>query len=209
MTAGLWQDLCYATRLLRKAPGFTFTAVLMLALGIGANTAIFSIVHAVLIRPLPFQNPDKLFVVSEDTGFAGSTAGGASGPDFEDYRDQNRSFASITAIIPYFTYTFQSKDGPVLVNCTAFSPQFFSTLGIKPLLGRVYEPHEYHEDGGHIILSYNFWQREFGGDPHIIGRTIGASGTAMTVIGVMPPLPDLFPNTDVWPTLIPDFPFMK
>ncbi|MBV8896733.1 MAG: ABC transporter permease, partial [Acidobacteriaceae bacterium] len=118
-------------------------------------------------------------------------------------------FESITALIPYFTYTFQSKDGPILVSCTAFSPQFFSTLGIKPLLGRVYEPHEYHEDGGHIILSYNFWQREYGGDPHIIGRTIGASGTAMTVIGIMPPLPDLFPKTDVYPTLIPDFAFMK
>lgn len=208
MTA-FWQDLHYALRLLRKAPGFTVTAAVMLALGIGANTAMFSILHAVLIRPLPFHNPERLFVISEDTGMSGTTAGGASGPDFVDYRDQNRSFEAITAIIPYFTYTFQSKEGPVLVNCTAFSPQFFQVLGVKPILGRIYEPHEYHEDGGNAIISYRFWQREFGGDPHIVGRTIGQGGTALNVVGVMPPVPDLFPNTDVWPTLIPDFPFMK
>lgn len=206
---GFWQDLYWAIRLLRKAPGFAVTAAVMLALGIGANTAIFSVVHGVLIRPLPFHQPEQLFVISEDTGMSGTTAGGASGPDFDDYRDQNRSFEAITAIIPYFTYTFQSKEGPVLINCTAFSPQFFQVLGAKPLLGRVYEPHEYHVDGGNVIISYRFWQREFGGDPHIIGRTIGASGTPMRVIGVMPSLPDLFPNTDVWPTLVPDFPFMK
>ncbi|MBV8812136.1 MAG: ABC transporter permease [Acidobacteriaceae bacterium] len=207
--SGFWQDLRFAIRWLRKAPGFTMTAAVMLALGIGANTAIFSIVHAVLIRPLPFHNPEQLFVVSEDAGISGTTAGSASGPDFDDYRDQNRTFARIADLVPFFSYTYDSKDGPVLVNCTGVSPEFFPALGVKPLLGRLYEPWEYHIDGGNVVISYRFWQREFGGDPHILGRTIRSDQAMMTIIGVMPPLPDLFPNTDVWAKVVPDFPFMK
>lgn len=206
----LKQDLHYAARVLRKNAGFTIAAVFMLAGGIGANTAMFSIVHAVLLRPLPFQNPERLFVALEDTGFGGSLAGAVSGPDFADYHEQNRSFEQISAVIPYFTETFQSsKVGPVVVHCAGVSPEFFPALGVKPLLGRLYEPREYHAGEASVILSYRFWQKEFGGDPNIIGRILSFNQGANTVVGVMPPMPDLFPETDVWQSLIPDFDFMK
>ena len=163
----LKQDLHYAVRVL---------------------TAMFSIVHAVLLRPLPFQNPERLFVASEDTGFGGSLAGAVSGPDFADYHEQNRSFEQISAVIPYFTETFQSsKVGPVVVHCAGVSPEFFPALGVKPLLGRLYDPREYHVGEASVILSYRFWQKEFGGDPNIIGRILSFNQGANTVVGVMPP----------------------
>jgi putative ABC transport system permease protein len=132
-----------------------------------------------------------------------------SGPDLADLRDQNQSFEQVAGLLPNFTWTMTGEGEPQMLRCTAVSPEFFSLLGIHPILGRAYRPEEYHIDGETVIISYNFWWRQFGADPHIIGRVLRLSDSAMTVIGVMPALPDIYPQTDIWAKLIPDFQFMK
>jgi len=200
----LIQDLRFAARTLRKDAGFTTVAVLTLALGVGANTAIFSVFHGVLLEPLAYQDPGQLYSIR--TSELGQVSGG-SGPDFADIHDQAKSFDHVGAALP-FSWVFVLRGEPKRVRPTAISPGIFPMLGVRPLLGREYLPEEYHVDEGQIILSYDFWQREFGGDPGIIGRTI-SENYSMTVVGVMPRLPDFYPQTDVWAKLDPDFEFMK
>jgi putative ABC transport system permease protein len=202
------QDLHYGARTLRKSPGFTLIAALTLALGIGANTAVFSVVESVLLRPLPFQNSDRLFAIwAVQKGQQVKI--GASMPEFEDYKDQSHSFEYIANLLSGWTYTWTGQGEPRTVNCTGISYDFFPMLGIKPYLGRLYEPSEYHIDGVHVVISYRFWREQLGSDPHVIGRVLNLDGTAQTVIGVMPPVPDLFPETDVWAKDVPDFQWMR
>ncbi len=203
-----WQDLRFSFRTLRKSPGFTLVAVLTLALGIGANTAVFSVVENVLLRPLPFQDSQRLFAIwamqkSQQTRI------GASMPEFEDYKDQSHSFEYMANMLSGWTYTWTGQGEPRTVNCTGISYDFFPMLGIKPYLGRLYEPNEYHVDGVQVVISYRFWKEHLGSDPHVIGRVLNLDGTAQTVIGVMPPVPDLFPETDVWAKDVPDFQWMR
>src|SRR6266403_2038607 len=203
-----WQDLRFSFRTLRKSPGFTLVAVLTLALGIGANTAVFSVVENVLLRPLPFQDSQRLFAIwamqkSQQTRI------GASMPEFEDYKDQSHSFEYMANMLSGWTYTWTGQGEPRTVNCTGISYDFFPMLGIKPYLGRLYEPEEYHVDGVQVVISHRFWKEQLGSDPHVIGRILNLDGTAQTVIGVMPPVPDLFPETDVWAKDVPDFPCMR
>jgi len=200
----LIQDLRFGARTLRKDAGFTTVAVLTLALGVGANTAIFSVFHGVLLQPLAYQDPGQLYSIR--TSELGQVSGG-SGPDFADIHDQAKSFDHVGAALP-FSWVFVLRGEPKRVRPTAISPDIFPMLGVRALLGREYLPEEYHVDGEQIILSYDFWQKEFGGDPGIIGRTI-SDNYSMTVVGVMPRLPDFYPQTDVWAKLDPDFEFMK
>src|SRR5215472_13424300 len=205
-------DFKFALRQLRKSPGFTLIAVLTLALGIGANTAIFSVVHHVLIEPLPFPNSERLYAVWARSDADGSTHIAASGPDFLDYREQNRSFARIAEYIPLFTFTWTGDGEPKLVNCTAASEELFPMLGIRPYLGRLYEPREYtYLENDTLVVSYRFWKNQLGGDPHVIGRVVHFEGQNQTIVGVLPPMSDLFPNTDVWPklTIRPSWPYMQ
>ena len=200
------RDLRFAWRTLRKDYSFTAVAVLTMALGIGANTAIFSVFNGVLLQPLAYRDPGQLYGIwTTPQGQAART--GSSWPDVADFRDQAKSFDQVGAALP-FSWVFVLGGEPKRVRPTAVSPEVFPMLGVRPLLGREYLPEEYHIDGEQIILSYDFWQREFGGDPNIIGRKI-SDNYAMTVVGVMPRLPDFFPETDVWAKLDPDFPFMK
>jgi predicted permease len=202
----LVQDLRFALRTLRKDLGFTVIAVLTLALGVGANTAIFSVFNGVLLQPLAYHDPGQLYGIwTTQQGQAART--GSSWPDVADFRDQAKSFDQVGAALP-FSWVFVLGGEPKRVRPTAVSPGVFPMLGVRPLLGREYLPEEYHIDEGQIILSYDFWQREFGGDANIIGRKI-SDNYAMTVVGVMPRLPDFFPETDVWAKLDPDFPFMQ
>jgi putative ABC transport system permease protein len=203
-----WQDVRFGFRVLRKSPGFTLVAVLTLALGIGANTAVFSIVESVLLRPLPFQDSQRLFAVwamqkSQHTKI------GASMPEFEDYKGQGHSFEYMANMLSGWTITWTGQGEPRTVNCTGISYDFFPMLGIKPYLGRLYEPNEYHIDAVQVVISYRFWKEHLGSDPHVIGRVLNLDGTAQTVIGVMPPVPDLFPETDVWAKDVPDFQWMR
>jgi predicted permease len=205
---GVLQDVRYALRQLGRSPGFTAVAVLTLTLGIGANTAVFSVVERVLLRPLPFQDSERLFAIWAAQKDQGDKIG-ASMPEFQDYKDQSHSFEYIANMLSGWTYTWTGHGEPRTVNCTGISYDFFPMLGIKPYLGRLYTPEEYHVDGVQVVISHRFWKERLGGDPHVIGRTLDLDGTPQTVIGVMPTLPDLFPETDVWAKDVPDFRWMQ
>src|SRR5271165_456353 len=206
---GLLQDFRYALRQLRKSPGFAAVAVVTLALGIGANTAIFSVIQGVLLQPLPFHASDRLFAVWAESPEEKSVKTGASGPDFQDYKEQSHSFDGLAEVLPHFTYTLAGQGEPRTVICTGISYDFFPMLGMKPLLGRLYTPEEYHTDGVQVVISERFWRGQLGGDPHVLGRVLNLGGDDETVIGVMPVLPGLFPDTDVWAKVIPDFAWMR
>jgi putative ABC transport system permease protein len=207
--ANLFQDLQYTWQAMRRRPGFVIAMVAILALGTGVNTAIFSVVYGIVLRPLPFPSPDHLFFVSSSQPNQSLSRIKTSGPDYDDFRDRNHSFQQIAAVLPYFTETLVGEGEPQVLRCTAASPEFFQTLDVRPLLGRLYRPEEYHQDGVTLLISYNLWQRMFGGDRGVIGRVIRLGDSDQTIIGVLPPLPDIYPQTDAWPTLVPDFDFMK
>ncbi len=205
-------DLRFATRMLLKSPGFSFIAIATLALGIGANTAIFSVVQDILFRPLPYAHSDRLYAVWAKSDSAGEGQIAASGPDYVDYRDQNKSFAHIATYIPRFTFTWTSEGEPKLVTCTGVSQDFFAALGVQPYLGRLYEPREFLSlNNESMVVSYRFWKNQLGGDPNVIGRRLRLQEESVTIVGVLPPMSDLFPDTDVWPKLTtePSWPFMQ
>lgn len=210
--AGFWDDMRFGLRMLRKQPVFAVVAILTLGIGIGASTAMLSLVQDVLLRPLPYSHSDRLYAIWASSESTGQTKIAASGPDFEDYLDQNRSFVRLAEYIPRFTFTWTGDGEPRLVTCTSVSQDFFPMLGIRPFLGRLYEPREYaYLENDTLIVSYNFWKNQLGGDPNIIGRVIHFEGVSETIVGVLPPLSDLFPDTDVWPkhTVRPSWPYMK
>src|ERR1700720_1900817 len=208
----LIQDLRFSLRTLAKQPVFTVVAIVTLAIGIGMTTAMLSIVHDVLVRPLSYTNSGRLYAVYTGSDSAGQTRIAASGPEYLDYRDQNKSFIHIAECLPRFTFTWTGEGEPKLVTCTAGSEDFFATLGVRPYLGRLYEPREYNYlKDDTMVVSYRFWKTKLGGDPHVIGRTIRLQDENVAIIGVLPPMSDLFPDTDVWPKLTtrPSYPFMQ
>ena len=208
----LLRDLRYGVRTLRRSPGFAAVAILVMALGIGINTAIFSVVHHILLEPLPFPQSEQLYAIWARSDAQGQSRIAASGPDFLDYHDQNKSFSTIAEMIPQFTVTWTGDGDPKLVNCAGVSDDFFAMLGVHPHLGRFYDPSEYARlESGSIVISYRFWKNQLQGDPHVIGRVIHFEEDAQTIIGVAPPMPDLFPDTDVYPTLTtrPSWDYMK
>jgi len=210
--AGFWDDVRFGLRMLRKQPGFAVVAILTLGVGIGASTAMLSLVRDVLLRPLPYAHADRLYAIWASSESSGQSQVAASGPDLIDYLEQNRSFAHLAGYIPLFTFTWTGDGEPKLVNCTSVSEQFFGMFGIKPYLGRLYEPREYtYLENDTLIVSYRFWKNQLGGDPNVIGRVVHFEGVSETIVGVLPPMSDLFPNTDVWPkhTVRPSWPYMK
>jgi predicted permease len=184
-------DIRYGLRQLIKHPAFTIIAVLTLALGIGANTAIFSVVNAVLLKPLPFPEPDQLIAVGmTDTRQKGQTdLGSLSYPDFFDFRDQNRTLAS-TALYRDLSFALTSEEGATSVHGVKVSAEFFDVLGIKPKLGHAFVRDDEQGGGGpggfKVIISDEFWKKHFGADPNVIGRAITLDRRPHTVIGVMP-----------------------
>ena len=185
-------DLKFALRQLLKNPGFTAVAVLALALGIGANTAIFSVVNAVLLKPLPFPDPERLVAIGtrslrESTPSVGLNS--MSYPDFFDYRSQNQSFSHI-ALYSDVAYSLVGQDDVKSVRGEKVSADFLNVLGVKPMLGHDFVRDDELAGGGpgglKVILSHEFWQREFKGDPTALGRALSLDGRPHTVIGVMP-----------------------
>jgi putative ABC transport system permease protein len=188
----LWQDLRYSIRMLAKAPGFTAVAILTLALGIGANTAIFSVVNRVLLTRLPYQQPDRLVMVWEKNLHNTSGRNVASPGNFLDWQDQNTVFEQMAASYDA-RVNLTGKSEPEEVAIQGVSPNLFSLLGVNAAIGRVFTA----EDGqqGHdnvVILSYGLWQRKFGADGNLVGKTIQIDGQAMPVVGVMPRGFDIF-----------------
>ena len=186
MIADLWQDLRFGARMLLKRPGFTLTAVMTLALGIGANTAIFSIVNAVLLRPFAYQEPARLVIVQE-RGEGGGTGFSPSYPNFVDWRAQNTAFASIVAVRQNESFNFTGMGEPERLPGRLVSAEFLSTLGIKPMVGRDFLAKEDRAGATPtVILSYGFWQRRFRNDPNIIGRQLTLNLQSYTVVGITP-----------------------
>lgn len=204
----VWQDLRYAFRGLYRGPGFAIIVIVTLGLGMGANTAVFSVMQGVLLRPLPFDAPQRLFAIWTIPQNQSARVG-TSGPEYQDYREQSRSFEFIAEMIPRFTVTWTGGREPRLVWATGITNEFFPTLGVKPLLGRLYTPEEYRAEGGQVVISQNFWKQQLDEDPHVIGRVLEIDGQSEVVIGVMPSSPDLFPDTEVWLKLIPTFSWLQ
>lgn len=189
----LWQDLRYGIRMLLKNPGVTLIAVFTLALGIGANTAIFSVVNAVLLNPLPYQNPDQLVALWEDVPDKGRWR--TAPATFFDWKNQNTVFEDIAAF-GASTMTLTGAGEPEQLLGSRVSAGYFQVIGSEPVLGRSFLPEEYEPGKGQVvILGHAFWQGRFGGDPSIIGRAITLNDTSFNVIGVMPP--GIYPG---WPT---------
>ncbi len=184
-------DIRYGLRQLIKHPGFTIIAVLTLALGIGANTAIFSVVNAVLLKPLPFPEPDQLIAVGmTDARQKGDTnLNSLSYPDFFDFRDQNRTLAS-SAVYRDRSFALTSEEGATSLRGLKVSAEFFDVIGIKPALGRAFVRDDEQRGGGPggftVIISHDFWLKHYGADPNVLGRTITLDSRPYTVTGVMP-----------------------
>jgi putative ABC transport system permease protein len=180
-----WQDLRYSMRTLWKAPGFTVIAIVALALGIGANTAIFSVVNAVLLRPLPYNAPDKLVWIWETSPINEIKQEVTSYPNFNDFRQQSQSFngmggfASTTAYLTAADGTLERVPSAMVVG------DFFSVLGVAPMYGRGVLPEE--SESNVVVLSHALWQQRFGGNPQIVGQQIALGTGQSTVIGIMPP----------------------
>ncbi len=183
----LWQDLRYGLRMLRKKPGFTAVAVLALALGIGANTAIFSVVNTVLLRPLPYRDAGRLVWLWETNQTSGIKQEPASLPNFDDWRNQNKSFEGMAAFLKS-ALNLTGESEPERIPCLYVTANFFSVLGVEPVLGRSFKPEE-NKPGNHrvVILSNELWRRRFGANPQIVGQSITFNGNPYTVVGVMPP----------------------
>ena len=197
------RDLRYGFRMLLMKPGFTVVAVVALALGIGANSAIFSVVNAVMLRPLPYAEPGRL-VSAESVNALNPQReiDGVSPADFWDWKDQSQAFEQLAAHSGGGAFSLKDTDQPDVFNGARVSFNFFQTFGVQPLLGRTFST----EDGqlnapGTVVLSYRLWMRRFGGDPSVVGKTFNTFEGGTTVIGVMPP--DFkFPSyAEVWTPL--------
>ena len=199
------QDLRYAARSLRKSPGFTLVAAFTLALGVGANAAIFSVVNTVMLRPLPFAEPDALVRIWESDPEHGRPTFATSHPNFLDWRSEAKSFQSLAATTNAgFTWTSTAEAEVIQgLNVTA---TFLDTLRISPALGRNFLPEEDRPGGNTrvVIVSDGFWRRALGSDPNAIGRTLTLNSLPYTVIGVLPPAFQWGTNTDMLAPLAPD-----
>ena len=195
----LWKDLRYAFRMLWKSPAFTLIAILALALGIGANTAIFSVVNAVLLRPLPFKDPNRLMTVWENNLQQGQAHGMVGSANFTDWKNQNQVFESLAAYFNW-SYNLTGGDEPQRLRAIVVSGEFFPTLGVEAQLGRALAPDD-DRDGKDdvIVLSHAFWQSRFGARPDVIGQTALLNGRSHIIVGVMPSgfnFPD--EKVDIW-----------
>jgi putative ABC transport system permease protein len=207
----LWQDLRYGARTLVKNPGFTLIAILTLALGIGTNTAIFSVVNAVLLQPLPFSEPDRLVWVWGNIRNGGNRAS-VSPLDFMDYRSQTTTFEQFAATFSVPTFTNLTGNGdPERLESAVATGNFFQAMGFQAALGRTFTlENEKPGNDQVVVLSHSLWQRRFGGDPSIVGKTLMLDGKKYEVIGVMPP-EFKFPQTaELWAPMNLEFaPEMK
>ncbi|HVR96032.1 MAG TPA: ABC transporter permease [Thermoanaerobaculia bacterium] len=182
----IWQDIRYGGRVLARGPVFTVVAILTLALGIGANTAIFSIVNAVLLRPLPFAEPDRLVMLWETAKSTGEDQVPVAPADYFDWQAGSRQFEAMAAFHPW-SFNLTGTGEPERIPGAVATANLFQVLGKRPQLGRGFRPEEDRPGGPPVVLlSHGFWQRRFGGDMKVIGRKLTLDDTPYTVVGVMP-----------------------
>jgi putative ABC transport system permease protein len=195
------RDLRFALRRLARSPGFAAAAITCLALGIGANTAIFSVIHAVLLRPLPHEAPERLVGIWEASEFRGSERNTVSPANYQDWRSASKSFSGMAAVSGG-TANLTGGGQPVEVSTQGATANLFDVLGIRPALGRTFVADDDKLDAPPVaLLSHGLWQRRFAGEPAIVGSTIRLDGAATTVIGVMPPWTESIgrePRPDLW-----------
>ena len=181
------QDLKYGLRMLVKTPGFTAVAVLTLALGIGANTAIFSVVNAVLLKPLPYKDADRLVMVWEQNPERGWYHNIVSAANFLDWRKQNDVFAQMAAVDPQKAFNLTGTGKPEEVWGEAVTTNLFSLLGVRAFKGRDFLPEEDRPGGPRVVvLSYGLWERRYGHDGTLVGKQISLTNESYTVVGIMP-----------------------
>src|SRR6266496_946871 len=184
---GCLQDVKYGWRMLWKNPAFTAIAVIVIALGIGANTAIFSLVDAVLLRPLPFVDPDRLLVIWADASFMGFPRNTPAPANFVDWKKENRVFSDMAALADR-GLNLTGDGNPEKLDGYATSWNVFTILGVRPMLGRTFLPEEDDPGGQKVVLiGHGLWLRRFGGDAALVGRDIRLNDEKYRVIGVMPP----------------------
>ena len=186
----LMQDLRFTFRTLGKDRGFTIIAILILGLGIGANVVVFSVVNTILLRPLPFHEPERLVRIVEKKAGTNESGKTYTADATQDYQQQNRSFQSVSG---YFAFTgpenfkLVGNNQPLPVTGIMVAENFFQTLGVDPSMGRLFRSEEYVQHAAPVtLLSYPFWKRQLGGNPDIIGKSINLSGTPVTVVGILP-----------------------
>jgi len=208
----LWQDFRYAFRMLLKNPGFTVVAVLTLALGIGANTAIFGVINGVLLRPLPYKDPSQLVSIWNDYGDTGQSLPAVSPSDYKDYINRSQLFEEFAGTTGGGAQTLEvgsstGEEIPEKIDARFVTGNLFSMLGVTPILGHNFTPAEDVFNGpATVMLSYAFWQRQYGADPTIVGKTIKLNNQAATIVGVLSPNfhllvpPEAFFNkeVDIW-----------
>lgn len=202
----IWQDIRYSLRLTAKNPGFTAIAVITLALGIGANTAIFSVVNSVLLNPLPYENADRLVMVWSSSRHRAEPST-VSPANFLDWREQNTVFEELAALRGW-TFTLTGDGAPEQISGVITTSSLFPLLGIKPLVGRGIEPQD--ERGDRVaVLSYGLWQTRFGADAEIVGKKLILNSEPFTIVGVMPKEFAYPEDVQIWASpknLVPDFP---
>jgi putative ABC transport system permease protein len=195
----LLQDLSYTLNSLRKAPGFSLVVIITLALGIGANTAVFSMIDVLLLRPLPYPDSKHLLKLFETKTANDSTSlSGVSPANFLDWAEQSRALESMAASAG-FRYNLTGNEMPEQVWGGAVSAEWFRVLGVRPVLGRDFRPEDDQPSASPtVLLSVGLWRRKYQADASIVGKTIGINGNAFTVIGVMPKKADFRPETELW-----------
>ncbi len=183
---GLLQDVCYARRQLRKNLGFTAVAVVTLALGIGANTTVFSAIDAVLLKPLPYKEANRLVMVWEQNPHRGWFENIVSVANYLDWRQQNHVFSDLAAF-DAISFSLAGSGTPQEIPAQRVTSSLFSVLGVQPLRGRVFLPQEDKPGSSPVaVLSYGLWQQHYGGDPALVGKQISLNGESYTVVGIMP-----------------------
>jgi putative ABC transport system permease protein len=194
----LRQDSVFALRMMRKNLGFTIAAIVVLGLGIGANTAIFSVVNAVLLKPLPYEHGDRLLMLRQTSPSSGLMGSSVSVPELMDYRRQNRS---LDALVEYHNMQFilLGRSEPEQVETGVVSWNYFDVFGVKPLVGRNFVSDDEKEGAPAVLLlSFEYWEHSFGGDPTVVGKVFRMNDKPHTVIGVLPPFPQYPQENDVY-----------
>ncbi len=195
----LIRDLRYGSRMLAKNPGFTAVAVLTLALGIGANSTIFSVVNTVLLRPLPYMDPERIVLVWHNNRIANVERDFVSYQNFQDFQKLNQSFERMAAATAVWSSVLATSEGPERVSAQYASASFFPLLGVQPLRGRAFlETEDQPGQPRVVVLSHRLWQSRFASDPDVIGKTLTLDNVPTTVIGVMPPGFRFLHDVDLW-----------
>src|ERR1044071_5576672 len=192
------QDVRYGARVMRRNPGFTLVALITLALGIGANTAIFSVIYGVLMRPLPYADGNRLVILHQQAPLARIDDMGFSVKEINDYREQSQT---LDGVVEHHSMSFLLLDGEEAqrVSTAVVSANFFDMLGVKALYGRTFLPSDDVKGADAVlVLSYNYWKLQYKGDPNIIGRVFRMNDRPHTVVGVLPPIPEYPSESDVY-----------